>query len=105
MEPEARFARIEAVLERLTEAQLRGEQRLTDAVEQMAVGHKQLVMAHAVIADEVRKIAEAQAQTEVSMKALSIKSAETQEKLDALIHMWDDWIRERGGKNGAPPAA
>ena len=105
MEPEARFARIEAVLERLTEAQLRGEQRLTDAVAQMAVGHKQLVTAHTVIADEVRKIAEAQARTEVSMHELSVKSTETQGKLDALIHMWDDWIRERGGKNGAPPAA
>ncbi|MFN0106282.1 MAG: hypothetical protein ACKV2U_29845 [Bryobacteraceae bacterium] len=104
MEHEARFNRIEAVLERLADAQLRGEYALTDAVEHMARSHKQLLTAQVLMVDEHRKLAEAQTRTEKHMDELSIKSAETQGKLDALIHMWDNWIRERGGKNGTPPA-
>ena len=112
MEPEARFKQIEATLAQLAQAQLRGEYALTDAVEQMARGHKLLLTAQVLLIDaqaqsetRMNALSEAQAQTEKSMNALSIKSAETQEKLDALIHMWDDWIRERGGKNGTPPAS
>jgi hypothetical protein len=95
---ETKFSAIKGVLKQLAQAQLRGEYALTDAVEQMARGHKQL-------------LTDAQAQSEKRMDSLakhmaglSVKSAETQEKLDALIHMWDDWIRERERKNGTPPA-
>ena len=45
MEPEARFKQIEATLAQLAQAQLRGEYALTDAVEHMARGHKQLLTA------------------------------------------------------------
>jgi hypothetical protein len=41
------------------------------------------------------KLAEAQTKSELAQ-------AETQGKLDALIHMWDEMIRERGRKNGDP---
>jgi len=112
MESEARFERIEVVLGQLAQAQLRGEYALTDAVEQMARGHKQLLTAQVLMVD-----AQAQSEKRIDslalrmeslarhMDELSIKSAETQGKLDALIHIWDDWIRERGGKNGSPPAS
>ncbi len=57
------------------------------------------------LADVMANLSVAQAKTELHMDQLSVKSAETQGKLDALIDMWDRSIRERGGKNGAPPAA
>lgn len=54
------------------------------------------------LADVMASLSVAQAKTELHMDQLSVKSAETQSKLDALIDMWDRMIRERGGKNGAP---
>lgn len=51
-----------------------------------------------VLADAMAKLAEAQAKSDLA-------HSETQGKLDALIDMWDKTIRERGDKNGAPPAA
>ena len=48
------------------------------------------------------KLTESQATTEQHINELSVKSAETQGKFDALIDMWDKMIRERGGKNGNP---
>lgn len=42
----------------------------------------------------------AQKKSNKKMEELAVKSAETQGKLDTLILVGDDWIRERGGKNG-----
>ena len=58
--------------------------------------------------DILAVLAVAQTKTEILMGELSVKSAETQGKLDALIDMWDRSIRERAAKNGTPeppPAA
>ena len=37
------------------------------------------------------------------MSTLTDAERATQGKLNVLIHMWDEMIRERGAKNGAPP--
>ena len=51
-------------------------------------------------------LATAMADLAVAQKISELAQAETQGKLDALIHMWDDWIRDRSGIKGAPgPAA
>ena len=88
---------------------MRGEYALTDAVEHMAGSHRQMLTAQVLMVDEQRKLAETQSKTEISVAALaqqmnklSVKSEETRGKLDALIHMWDDRIKERGG---AAPAS
>ena len=108
---EARFARIEAAHEFLAAivaeigvAQKNTEYALSEAVEHMARGHKELHTAQVIMFDEMGKLAVAQARTEVHMDQLAVKSAETQGKLDALIHMWDNWIVENGktGKTGNP---
>ena len=125
MEHEARFTRIEATLERLADAQLRGEYALTDAVEQMARSHKQLLTSQVLMVDEIRKLAEVQAkQAEVQAKHAEVqaKQAEVQakhaevqgkhavehddlkEKLHLLFDVVDTWIREHG-KNGNPTPA
>ena len=118
MEHEARFTRIEATLERLADAQLRGEYALTDAVEQMARSHKQLLTSQVLMVDEIRKLAEVQAkQAEVQAKHAEVqaKHAEVQgkhavehddlkEKLHLLFDVVDTWIREHG-KNGNPTPA
>ena len=54
-----------------------------------------LAGAQAKQAGMMANLAEAQTKSETAQ-------AETQGKFDALIHMWDDWIIERGGKNGKP---
>jgi len=105
---DARFERIEKALEILAVASAGNEGHavaLFHATEALAAGQKQLLTAQILMVDSQRnaderiaKLAEAQTKTELAMQ-------ETQGKLDALIHMWDDWIRERrngGPKNGPP---
>jgi len=104
-EYEARWARIEALQEANTRdiAALTATQRddigdiakLFKLTGEIAEGGKVLLIAQQKTEEKMEDLAAA-------MTALAIKSAETQGKLDALIHMWDDWIRDRGGKNGAP---
>ena len=109
MEYEARWARIEA----LQEANTRDIAALTASQRSHASDITELYKITGEIADGQKALQTAQQKTEKAMEdlasamnALAVKSAETQGKLDALIHMWDDWIRDRGGKNGAPgPAA
>ena len=104
-----RFERIEAAHEFLTgivagigvaqtkteEAQLRTQYALTEAVEHMVREHKFLLTAQVLMADAQTRLTEAQAKSELAQ-------AETQGKLNVLIHMWDNWIVENGGKNGNP---
>lgn len=111
MEHEARFTRIEATLERLADAQLRGEYALTDAVEQMARSHKQLLTSQVLMVDEIRKLAEVQAkQAEVQAKHAEVQGKhavehdDLKEKLHLLFDVVDTWIREHG-KNGNPTPA
>jgi predicted unusual protein kinase regulating ubiquinone biosynthesis (AarF/ABC1/UbiB family) len=107
---QARLERIEKALETLggivTDiglAQRNTEHALTEAVQ--AAERDRLIMS-----EDMRKLAAAQTRTEghmdqlaVKMDQLAVKSTETQEKLNALIHMWDEMIREgRAGKNGTP---
>ncbi|MBI2688326.1 MAG: hypothetical protein HYX27_18645 [Acidobacteria bacterium] len=119
MEHEERFQRIEAALEKITQAQLRGEYALTDAVEQMARSHKQLLTAQVLMSEDMRSLAASQKLADEGIAALAARiaalaeaqtksefaQAETQGKLDALIHMWDDWIRGRANGGPKPPAA
>jgi predicted nucleic acid-binding Zn-ribbon protein len=91
---EARFVRIEATLERLADAQLRGEYALTDAIEQMARSQKQLLTAQVLLTD-------AQRITERQIEILALKRAETEDKLNALIDIVDRQTRHRGG-SGQP---
>ena len=56
----------------------------------------------ATIFKALAAVAVTQAKTAEHIDILTVKSAETQDKLDALIRMWDDWIKDRGAKNGAP---
>lgn len=88
----ARFERIENVLEFLANGQkqlLTSQVLMTDQVDKIAKAEERLTEAQA-------KLAEAHAKTEVSLQ-------ETQDKLNALIHMWDDWIRERRAQGGDGP--
>ncbi len=39
------------------------------------------------------------------MSQLSDAERATQGKLNVIIHMYDEMIRERGGKHGEPPPA
>ena len=123
MEYEARWARIEALQEANTSdiAALTASQRsqssdiaaLTASQRSHSSDITELYKITGEIADGQEALQTAQQKTEKAMEVLAtamadlaVKSAETQGKLDALIHMWDDWIRDRGGKNDAPlPAA
>ena len=49
------------------------------------------------------RLAVAQTHSEEAQAKTELKSLETQEKLDALIRMWDDWIRERRSREGGEP--
>ena len=114
-ESEARLTRIEALQEAnardiagLIASQRNHASDITELYKitgEIAEGGKALLIAQQKVDDSLTKLADAQRKTEESMHALSIKSAETQGKLDALIHMWDDWIRDRGGIQGAPGPA
>ena len=74
--------------------QLRGEYARTDAIEHMARGHKKLLTAQVIMFGEMGTLAAAQAKSDLAQ-------AETQGKLNVLIHMWDNWIVENG-KHGNP---
>lgn len=112
MEHEARFERIEATLETLAKAQLRGEYALTDAVENMARSHKQLITAQVIMADAQTKAEQSMAKLADALAAIEAKHAEEhddlKDKLHVLYDVVDRWIREHGGQNGTPkppPAA
>jgi hypothetical protein len=99
---ERRFERIEAALAALAENSQKATEILFKATDGLADGYKQLLTAQVIMADaqtkaeqQIAALAEAQAKSELAQ-------AETQGKLDALIHMWDEMIRERGRKNGEP---
>lgn len=116
MEPEARFERIEKNLEAignsvtaLAAAQLRSEYAISDAVEQMARSHKQLLTAQVLMADAqaktdeaMTKLAAAQAKSDLANAAHAGEIDDTKEKLHLLFNIVDSWIRERRreGRNG-----
>ena len=123
MEYEARWARIEALQEANTRdiAALTASQRshasditelykitgeIADGQTALQTAHQQTEKAMEGLGAAMANLATAMADLAVAQKVSELAQAETQGKLDALIHMWDDWIRDRGGKNGAPgPAA
>ena len=75
---------------------------LTAFMTELAISQTAAEVQIGKIAGAQVKLTESQATTEQHINELSVKSAETQGKLDALIDMWDKMIRERGGKNGKP---
>jgi hypothetical protein len=77
------------------EALFKASEALFKVTGALADGQKQLLTAQVLMA-------EAQAKSEQHIAALAIAQAETQGKLDALIHMWAEMIRDRGKKNGGP---
>ena len=99
---EARFVRIESTLERLADAQLRGEYALTDAVEHMARSHRQLLTAQVLMAEAQRKADERMGTIARHMDELTLKQAETEDKLNALIDFTDRQTRRSDGNGGSP---
>jgi len=85
---EARFARIEAALDRLAEAQARTEQRVDELAEAQARTEKrvdELAQAQARTEAALRQLAEAQARTEKRVDELAQAQARTEQTLQALI--------------------
>jgi len=101
MEYEARFTRIETALDRLIEVQSAQARNL----ENLAGIMGSVIISQQNTDAKMANLVEAQAKTGEHLNDLTIKSAETQAKLDALIHRWDEMIRERGRKSGSsePP--
>lgn len=96
----ARFERIENVLEALAHSQkqlLTAQIVMTDQLTSIAKSQVQAIEAQGRLAEAQTRTEEAQARTEESLQ-------ETQGKLDALIHMWDEWIRERREREGGGPS-
>ena len=118
LEHEARFVRIETALEKLAEMQTAQAERQTAQAEwqtrqaeiqtRQAEGQSRLDSKLVLIAEGLleiiamhKKLEEAQAKTE-------LMAQETQGRVDALVHVMDNWIREHGGKkngNGEKPSA
>ena len=89
---EERFARIEAALERLAEAQARTEvefreyrERSEERLARIEATLDRLAEAQAQTEAQMRALAEAQAQTEAQMRALAEKQAQTEKVLQSLI--------------------
>lgn len=100
MDHEARFTRIESALEKLVEVQtLQGGnlETLVEVQTRMAENIEAIQTRFEKPAATMDRLAEAQAKSELAQ-------AVTQSKLDALIHMFNNWIRERGHKNGGAPS-
>ncbi len=77
---EARFARIEAALDRLAEAQARTEERVTRLEEAIA----RLTEAQARTEKRVDELAQAQARTEAALRQLAEAQARTEKRVDEL---------------------
>lgn len=102
----ARFERIENVLEFLANGQkqlLTAQVLMTDQVGKIAKAQVQLTDAQAQLAEAQAHSAEALAQLAAEQAKTEVSLRETQDKLNALIHMWDDWIRERRAQGGDGP--
>jgi hypothetical protein len=104
---QARFERIESVLEFLANGQkqlLTSQVVLTDEVSKIAAEAVRLAEAEVLLTQAEARLTQAQARLAEEQAKTALSSQETQGKLDALIHMWDDWIRERRAKeSGDPP--
>lgn len=109
----ARFERIERLLEALANGQtqlLKSQVFLTGEVAKIAGAQVKLTESQLAIAEALNELAAAQtesgkahAQLEEAQARTELKSLETQEKLDALIQIWDEWIRERRAREGGEP--
>jgi hypothetical protein len=99
----ARFERIENVLEALAHSQkqlLTAQVVMTDEVTRIASAEVRLTEAQQRLAEAQALSERARARLEEEQAKTEIKAQETQGKLDALIHMWDEWIRERREREG-----
>ena len=63
---------------------------------EIAEGQKALQTAQQKSEKAMEYLAIAMADLAVAQKISQLAQAETQGKFDALIHMWDDWIGNRG---------
>ena len=84
-EIEARFERVEGIMAKLADASLANTAAISQvvgAVDRLADSHLKLADSHMKLSDAMTRMAEA--------------LAETTGKVDAVAHIMDLWIRERG---------
>jgi hypothetical protein len=93
-----RFQRINATLEELGTPQRALAQNIDTLIT------RQTTHTHNFdnLDEAMANLANAQAETKRIMNYLAMKSAETQRNFDALIQTWNEWIRNRGSRNGKP---